>query len=304
MPEKMPRKLADVELRHVGPDFMVWRDWGKKALAVDRLQARVLQLCDGRTSRAEAAASLERELGCSDGTTALEEALESLREEELLTPDLLPVGRGAHVLATEVGPEVLLYETRLRRAVRLDPMAARVWTMCDGRTTVADAVARLAEETGLPAEGAEDLLWHVLGRLREENLLLVRLPQGSTRREFLSRWGKLVAAVPLVAAAVAPQPAAAASGELPTCITGLHAGCQATFGAGARISTCIECTPGASCTGTALRCMTAYNQTGTSCLNDAVLGVFCTNPDGGDLQEDCTLARAAPEAGYSCCNCA
>ena len=37
---------------------------------------------------------------------------------------------------------------------------------------------------------AEDLLWHVLGRLKEEQLLLVRLPQGSTRREFLSIIGQ------------------------------------------------------------------------------------------------------------------
>lgn len=302
MQDRMPRRLADVELRQVGPEFMVWRDWGKKALAVERVQARVLQLCDGRTSRAEAAASLERELGCADGPAVLEEALESLRAEELLTPELLPVGRGSHVLATEVGDEVLLYETRLRRAVRLDPVAARVWTMCDGRTTVAEAVRRIAEDSGLPAEGAEDLLWHVLGRLRDEKLLLVRLPQGSTRRELLSRWGKLIAAVPLVAAAMAPTPAQAAS--LPNCVTGFHAGCQATFGgAGARIPICIECTLGGPCTGAALRCMTAYNQTGTSCLDDAVLGIFCTNPDGGDLQDNCVAARADAATGYSCCQC-
>lgn len=72
--------------------------------------------------------------GGPDGRASLEEALEGLVAEELLTPELLPVGRGSHVLATEVGDEVLLYETRLGRAVRLDRVAAGVWSMCDGRT--------------------------------------------------------------------------------------------------------------------------------------------------------------------------
>lgn len=294
MQDRMPRRMADVDLREVGPEFMVWRDGGKRAVALDRVQARVLRLCDGRTTQAEAAAWI--------GSEALAEALAFLHAEGFLTPELLPEGRGRHVLATEVGDEVLLFETRLGRAVRLDRQAARIWAMCDGRTPVAEAVVRLAEDTGLPAEAAEDLLWHVLGRLRDEKLLLVRLPPGSTRRELLGRWGRLIAAVPLVAAAMAPTPARAAS-ILPTCITGLHAGCQAVFGAGTRIDVCIECTVGATCTGDTLRCMTAYSETGTSCLDDAVIGVFCTVPDGGDLQEDCAAARADANTSYSCCQC-
>jgi Coenzyme PQQ synthesis protein D (PqqD) len=126
-----------------------------------------------------------------------------------------PRARGEGLLVREVEGEVLVYDLESHRAVCLNRAAARVWRLCDGRTTVGGIGRALGDE--LPGPGGEEVVWLALEQLGRGRLLSerVRRPEGAgrvTRRELMRRLGLAAAAtLPLVTSVVAPTAAQAAS---------------------------------------------------------------------------------------------
>lgn len=123
--------------------------------------------------------------------------------------ELNPEARRDSLLVQELGDELLLYEAKTARAHCLNPTAAQVWRLADGKTSVEE----LAAQAGVEPE----VVWVALEDLHRESLLLngEKLFEQSTvsRRDLLQKAGLLAAAaVPLVMSVTAASPAQAASG--------------------------------------------------------------------------------------------
>jgi hypothetical protein len=132
----------------------------------------------------------------------------------------LPRARKSQIITKEVAGEVLVYDQNRDEAHCLNSTAAKVWTHCDGVTTVAEMARLLADEMQTPV--ADEVVWLALEQLRKSRLLqgpLLQKPfarpgqiQQLSRRALVGRLG-IAAAVtlPLVSSIVAPRAAAAAS---------------------------------------------------------------------------------------------
>lgn len=57
------------------------------------------------------------------------------------------------------------------RTIRLDAFGARVWNMCDGRTSVGEIAAALAHDHGWPADRAEHAVLTFLMQLSDRKLI-------------------------------------------------------------------------------------------------------------------------------------
>lgn len=129
----------------------------------------------------------------------------------------LPRARKAGLVARKLHDEVLVYDLDRHKASCLNRAAALVWDNCNGKTTVADLVAKLQPELG--AEVDERAVWLALDRLDEAHLLEGERPapvgEGSpSRREWLrglADLGVRVALLPAVVTIVAPTVADAQS---------------------------------------------------------------------------------------------
>jgi len=106
--------------------------------------------------------------------------------------------------------ELCIYEWTTKTVHALNPAAARVWEMCNGRTTIDEMTAALD-----PAPGAESIVRHALAQFERAGLLEEESVAGTvpllSRRAMLGRVG-IAAAIPVVTSIVAPAPLAAQSG--------------------------------------------------------------------------------------------
>lgn len=132
---------------------------------------------------------------------------------------MTPRAREAELVVQHLSDETLVYDLARHQAHCLNPIAARVWRLCDGQTPVAALATRLSKELG--GEAAEDVVWLALDQLARAHLLRERptRPKGSprhSRREVLRRLGQ-AALLPAVASIVAPTPA-----EAQACSTGMN----------------------------------------------------------------------------------
>jgi hypothetical protein len=117
-------------------------------------------------------------------------------------------------LSTNLDDEVVVYDPQRKQAHSLNRTAVAVWNHCDGSTSI-DELRRLAsEEVGhqLDMPG----VWLALRKLERAHLLTERINDTSpmTRREMLGkagRFGAAAMATPLIASALVPVAAAAAS---------------------------------------------------------------------------------------------
>ena len=95
----------------------------------------------------------------------------------------------------------------------LNPAAARVWEMCDGRTSIDAMIA--AVRADVDPSGAEAIVQHALREFARAGLLerdtAAPLPAALSRRTLLRRIGT-AAAIPIVTSIAAPAPLAAQSG--------------------------------------------------------------------------------------------
>lgn len=121
----------------------------------------------------------------------------------------LPRARRTGLVVQPALDELLIYDQRSRQAHCLSPVAAAVWSACDGRTPIEDLPVRAREATGAPCDGLT--VWRALEELRERHLLdeaPSQPPAGWSRRDLVR---VLATAAPLITSITAPTPALAQS---------------------------------------------------------------------------------------------
>lgn len=130
---------------------------------------------------------------------------------------MLPERRADGLLIREIPEETLVYDLKRHRAYCLNRTAARVWSYCDGETTVAEMAARLRREIAAPADA--ELVRLALDRLERAHLLQSLRDDGGPRQPYSRREvarrlglvGKLAVLLPVVLSVAVQTPAAAAS---------------------------------------------------------------------------------------------
>jgi hypothetical protein len=118
-------------------------------------------------------------------------------------------------ISRQVDGEWLVLDTATNRAHCLNETAGRVWSMCDGATSITDMLTSLRESG--PDACDEAVVWLALKQLRRSGLL----PRGTafpdnvqllSRREVVRKIGvAAMVAVPMVTSILVPTPAQAAS---------------------------------------------------------------------------------------------
>jgi hypothetical protein len=132
---------------------------------------------------------------------------------------IAPAARSDGIVVEHLDGETLVYDLERDRAHLLNPTAAAVFALCDGRMTVAE----LAEQAGdrLGESISAETVREALERLAERRLLASRVPiDGVSRREVV-RKGVLVGAgaavaAPLIKSIVVPTPAQAQTACIPS----------------------------------------------------------------------------------------
>ena len=121
--------------------------------------------------------------------------------------------RGATTHVETLHDELCIYEWTTKTVHALNPAAARVWEMCDGRTSVEEMIA--AVRADVEPSGAEAIVQQALREFARAGLLerdtVAALPAELSRRALLRRIGA-AAAIPIVTSIAAPAPLAAQSG--------------------------------------------------------------------------------------------
>lgn len=130
---------------------------------------------------------------------------------------LMPRARREGLIVEELDDEVLVYDLNTNKAHCLNRTSALVWQCCDGRTTVAEAARRLAQEAEVAAD--EDVVWLALRQLSRYGLLqrceAMPAPKaGVSRRELIRKYLPLALALPAIVSVAAPTAAQVAS----TCV--------------------------------------------------------------------------------------
>lgn len=138
-----------------------------------------------------------------------------------MTPPPQPLARTGQLLVMDIDGETLVYDLARHRAHCLNTVAARVWRLCDGQTSVEQMAAAIAEATGAAID--EEVVWYALRRLNGarliEGLHTVAPVRTLTRRDLLQRMtaaGLGALLLPTVASIVAPTTLQAQASCLPT----------------------------------------------------------------------------------------
>jgi hypothetical protein len=148
-----------------------------------------------------------------------------------------PKARTNGLIIHTLEDETVVYDLERDRLHCLNPTAAFVFRICDGRTSPRALAKRVEERFGLPAD--EAIVGYALDQLERARLLEESAGPAAvitSRRELVRKVGlagALAVLVPAVVSMVAPTPAAAAS-----CRT--QGGC---------CSNQQDCCPGLQCTG-------------------------------------------------------
>jgi hypothetical protein len=127
----------------------------------------------------------------------------------------LPQARKEGILIKELSHETLVYDLERHKAHCLNPTAAAIWKLCDGRRSAVEIASVMAEESRLPVD--EPVVWYGVGQLAKAALMefprqRLDVRAGISRRDALGRIGIATAiAVPLVTSIVAPTARAAVS---------------------------------------------------------------------------------------------
>src|SRR5260221_4580186 len=94
--------------------------------------------------------------------------------------------------------EVCLYQWTRKEVHALNPAAARIWQMCDGRATVQEIAGRLSAE--LAVTNADGLVWLAIADFKEKGLiegdLTIPADRPLSRRQLITRLGVTAAALP------------------------------------------------------------------------------------------------------------
>ena len=121
----------------------------------------------------------------------------------------LPVARNEGLLIEHVGDEIVAYDSATKEAHCLTPLAAAVFSLCDGQTDAAGMARQASERLGEPFDTERVL--DALSQLEERHLLE---SGGVSRRDVLRKGavaGGVVVAAPLISSVFAPPALASAS---------------------------------------------------------------------------------------------
>lgn len=201
-----------------------------------------------------------------------------------------PTARSAELIVEELGDELLVYDQRNDQVHCLSSAAGKVWSACDGQTSV--------EQLARSLEMDSEFLNRALGELEACGLLEGEPFGGMTRREATTRFaqiGAAAAAAPLIASVVAPTPALA----LTRCGTG-SLGCQGFFvtndkshcPAGTRCTTQNNC----ACCMTTVKCH--LNGTGSTGAYVTCVDAGCTSCTS-NAAGAATIITSCTAAGYN-----
>lgn len=118
-------------------------------------------------------------------------------------------------IVRQLHDECLVLDTETNKAHCLNQTATRIWTLCDGKTSVEDMVNALSEHSAATVD--ETIVWMALKQLRKARLLS-REPSFPDQLPILSRReaARKIAvaaalALPIVTSILVPTPAEAAS---------------------------------------------------------------------------------------------
>lgn len=186
--------------------------------------------------------------------------------------NILPKAKHKEVVIQEFDNEVLIYDLKNHKALCLNETAAFVWQKCDGQTTFEE----LVDLSG--GRFSNELILLTLLRLNKEKLLEVGAETADvklTRRQMVTKFGKLGIALPVITAMIMPTSANAQSLRSADC-TALPlpypAGC--TFG-----SSAIDCP---TCQNALMTATPTICQSGTSSIDS-----LCT-PNSDPSFVNCT----------------
>jgi hypothetical protein len=132
-----------------------------------------------------------------------------------------PMVRADGLLVEEVGDETVVYDTQSKEAHCLKPLAAQVFALGDGHTTVAEIAAKAGHNLGQAV--TEGDVADAVRQLEQSRLLEMPLAihDGLSRREMVRKVGfagaAIAGATPLITSIVAPTAAMAASGIATGC---------------------------------------------------------------------------------------
>lgn len=159
----------------------------------------------------------------------------------------MPLPRRINTVHVEqLGGELCVYDWSRNEVHALNPTAAAVWQLCDGRTTPDQMTARLTAT--MNTRDVEGLVSLSLGLLTEAHLL--ESPIGASvdggavsRRRLVARLAKAAAVIPAISSIVAPTPLQAQSVSSQTFT---FTGAQQTFVVPARVARLTIIASGAS----------------------------------------------------------
>jgi hypothetical protein len=84
-----------------------------------------------------------------------------------------PKARRDGLISREIGPELVVYDTRTHAAHALDGVSARIWQRCDGSASIEDLAALI--ESAQDEESRREIATSALAQLEDAELL-----EGST----------------------------------------------------------------------------------------------------------------------------
>jgi hypothetical protein len=119
------------------------------------------------------------------------------------------------LVVEDLGAELMIYDQKRNRAFCLNQRAAFIWQRCDGKTTVGELAAKLAQSSGETID--EKVVQFALQSLFQDGLLEPStfqpvVPLGMTRRQIMQKIGvRAAVSLPLVAALMVATPKAHAS---------------------------------------------------------------------------------------------
>lgn len=146
--------------------------------------------------------------------------------------ELLPLARINALVIKELQDEVLVYDLERHKAHCLNPTAASVWRLCDGKLTVPDMTRLLKKKFDTPVK--DEVIWLALQQLDKFHLLqergkVSRGRPGLSRRDLVRRIGISALLLPAIISITAPPAAQAQSGGKPNGV-GCESGAECKSG--------------------------------------------------------------------------
>ncbi|MEK7725091.1 MAG: PqqD family protein, partial [Acidobacteriota bacterium] len=74
-----------------------------------------------------------------------------------------PIGRRSDIVTQNIKDELMIYDLKINKAFCLNETSAFVWTVCDGKNSVAEITQQLSRKLKISVN--EDYIWLTLNEL-------------------------------------------------------------------------------------------------------------------------------------------